>query len=261
MVALNESLSLRGKRALITGAASGIGLAIAGRFAEAGAGLELLDLDAEALTQAAASLEALGAKTHTHVLDLADKDAIDTFWAALKDAPDILVNNAGVYPFKPFTEVTPEAYEMLLAVNLHAVAFMCQHFLRRRARAGGVIINIGSIEALLPFKEDLAVYSLSKAGVIALTRALAREHAQHGFRINALVPGGIVTAGTKAAAKQVLRLNFGLLKTAYDFQQRLPAKRLGQPDEVAKMALVLASDLSSYVHGAVIPVDGGFLSS
>jgi len=148
-----------------------------------------------------------------------------------------------------------------MSVNLDAVAFMCQHMIRRRRDKGGVIVNIGSIEAILPFKEDLAVYSASKAGVIALTRALAREHAQHGFRINAIAPGGIVTEGTRAAAAQLLRFKFGLIKTSYDFLQRLPSKRTGQPDEIARMVLVLSSDLASYVHGAVIPVDGGFLSA
>ena len=113
----------------------------------------------------------------------------------------------------------------------------------------------------MPFKEDLAHYSVSKAGVIALTRALAKEYGRRGFRVNAIVPGGIITRGTMAVAKGVLRLQFGLLKTGAEFKQRLPIGRMGQPDEVARMVLVLASDLSSYVHGAVIPVDGGFLAA
>ena len=112
-----------------------------------------------------------------------------------------------------------------------------------------------------PFKEDLAIYSVSKAGVIALTRALAKEYARRGFRVNALLPGGILTKGTRAAAKGLLEFKVGLLKTGWDFRQRLPAARFGLPDEVARMALVLASDLASYVHGAAIPVDGGFLSA
>lgn len=124
-----------------------------------------------------------------------------------------------------------------------------------------MIINVGSIEAILPFKEDLAHYSVSKAGVIALTRALAKEHAKHGFRVNAIMPGGIITRGTKSAAKQFFKGEFKLLKTGIEFMQRLPIGRMGQPDEVARMALVLASDLASYVHGAAIPIDGGFLAA
>ncbi len=148
-----------------------------------------------------------------------------------------------------------------METNLYSVYWMCQRMIRKRLKLGGVIINVGSIEAVLAFKEDLAHYSVSKAGVMALTRALAKEHAKHGFRVNALLPGGIVTRGTKAAAKEILRSKFGLLKTGYEFSQRLPAGRAGQPDEVARMALVLASDLASYVHGATMPVDGGFLAA
>ncbi|TRO49128.1 SDR family oxidoreductase, partial [Candidatus Bathyarchaeota archaeon] len=118
-----------------------------------------------------------------------------------------------------------------------------------------------SIEALLPFMEDLVHYSVSKAGVIALTRSLAREYGRNGFRVNALVPGGINTPGTRSVAKEITRFNFGLLRSGVEFRQRLPLGRAGDPDEVARMALVLASDLSSYVNGALVPVDGGFLSA
>jgi 3-oxoacyl-[acyl-carrier protein] reductase len=114
---------------------------------------------------------------------------------------------------------------------------------------------------MIPFKEDLAHYSVSKAGVIALTRALAKEHGKNRFRINALVPGGILTPGTKAAAKKVLKFRLDLVKTGIEFKQRLPIGRWGRPDEVACMALVLARGVSSYVHGAAIPVDGGFLAA
>lgn len=131
----------------------------------------------------------------------------------------------------------------------------------RRLKLGGIIINIGSIEAIIPFAENLVPYNVSKAGVIAMTRALAREYGKNGFRINAIIPGGIVTPGTKAVAKEITQFNVGLIKTGVQFRMRLPLCRGGQPDEAACIALVLASDLSSYVHGALIPVDGGFLSA
>jgi 3-oxoacyl-[acyl-carrier protein] reductase len=121
------------------------------------------------------------------------------------------------------------------------------------------IVNIGSIEAILPFVEGMAPYSVSKAGVIALTRSLAREYGKYGFRINAIIPGGIITPGTKAVAREVTQLRLSLLRTGVLFSTRLPLKRGGLPDEVARIAVVLAGDLSSYVHGALIPVDGGFL--
>jgi NAD(P)-dependent dehydrogenase (short-subunit alcohol dehydrogenase family) len=123
------------------------------------------------------------------------------------------------------------------------------------------IVNIGSIKAILPFVEGMAPYSVSKAGVIALTRALAREYGKNDFRINAIIPGGIITPGTKAVAREVTQLQLSLLRTGVLFNTSLPLKRGGLPYEVARIAAVLASDLPSYVHGALIPVDGGFLSA
>ena len=259
--ALPDLISLKGKRALITGAAAGIGKAIAYRFAEAGADLELVDIDSERLAATKRELEGFGTEVNTHVTDISKKEERDGLWEQLGgNGPDILVNNAGIYPFKEFLDVDEAFYKRVIEVNLDSVYWMCQEMISRRLKLGGVIVNVGSIEALVAFKEDLAHYSVSKAGVIALTRALAKEHGKHGFRINAIVPGGIITRGTKRAAKGIFRFDFGLIKTGIEFKQRLPIGRLGQPDEVACMALVLASDVSSYVHGAAIPVDGGFLA-
>lgn len=260
--ALDTLISLKGRRALITGAAAGIGKAIAVRFAEAGAALELVDLDTAGLTTVQNDLAGCSGGVQTHEVNLARKEAVTALWTKLQASPpDILVNNAGIYPIKPFLDVDEAFLQRVMDTNLHSVYWMCQEMISRREKQGGIIINIGSIEAVQPFKDDMAHYSVSKAGVIALTRALAREHARHGFRVNAILPGGIVTPGTVSVAKQVFKLKLGLLKTGYDYQQRLPMGRFGQPDEVARIALVLASDLASYVHGSAIPVDGGFLAA
>ncbi|HET91557.1 MAG TPA: SDR family oxidoreductase [Chloroflexi bacterium] len=259
---LEQLVSLEEKRALVTGAAAGIGKAIAYRLAEAGAKLEIVDIDDKSLATTQNELAGFGKSVRFHVTDLSKKEEIDKLWQHLDgEEPDILVNNAGIYPFKSLLDVDESFYRRVMDTNLDAVYWMCQHMIRRRSKKGGVIINIGSIEAVMPFKEDLAHYSVSKAGVIALTRALAKEHGKHGFRVNAIVPGGIITGGTKAIARKFFQLQFGLLKTGIEFKQRLPIGRLGRPDEVACMVLVLASELSSYVHGAVIPVDGGFLAA
>lgn len=259
---LQQLISLRDKRALITGAAAGIGKAIARRFAEAGAGLDLVDINAKRLAMTQSDLAQFGTDVKTHLVDLSQKEAIDTLWATFKgDTPDILVNNAGVYTFKDFVDVDDAFYRHIMDTNLSSVYWMCQHMIRMRLKRGGIIINVGSIEAILPSKKESAHYSVSKAGVIALTRALAKEHARHGFRVNAILPGGIITEGTISAAKQILQFKFDLLLTGVDFARRLPVGRPGQPDEVARMALVLASDLASYVHGAAIPIDGGFLAA
>jgi 3-oxoacyl-[acyl-carrier protein] reductase len=129
-----------------------------------------------------------------------------------------------------------------------------------RMKRGGVIVNVGSIEAILPFQNDLTHYNISKAGVISLTRALAKEYGKN-FRINAIIPGGILTPGVKNIAKDLYKLKFGLVKSGLKFKSRLPLGRFGHPDEVALMVLVLACDFSSYVNGALVPVDGGFLSA
>lgn len=259
---LEQLLSLRGKQALITGAAAGIGKAIARRYAEAGAALHLVDVNATKLADVAAELSSYSSNIQTHVLDLSDKPSITQLWVCFGgNEPEILVNNAGIYPEKPVLEVNEAFYREVMDVNLDSVFWMCQEMITRRLKRGGIIINIGTIESILPFKDGLAHYAMSKAGVIALTRALAKEYARHGFRVNALLPGGIVTEGTRAVARQLLQLKLGLLKVGYDFQQRLPVGRAGQPDEVARMALVLATDLASYMHGSIIPVDGGFLSA
>ncbi len=259
---LMELISLKGKIALITGAASGIGKAIAHRFGEAGAILELVDVNENQLTVLSDELTLQGTRTNHHVVDLAHKTSIDHLWIKCLDAaPDVLVNNAGVYPFKKFLEIDEAFLEYVMNVNFTSVFWMCQHMIRRRRNQGGVIINIGSIEAILPFKKELTHYNSSKGGVIALTRALAKDYGKLGFKINAIIPGGIITEGTKNVAKNILKLNFSLVKSGINFKNRLPIGRFGSPDEIALMALVLATDISSYVHGSLIPVDGGFLSA
>jgi NAD(P)-dependent dehydrogenase (short-subunit alcohol dehydrogenase family) len=259
---LSELISLKGKKALITGSALGIGKAMAYRFAEAGADLELVDINERGLRTVANELSGFKVKINIHKVDISRREEIAALWERIKGKePDILVNNAGIYPFKEFLEVDDAFFSKVMDINLKSTLLMCQHMIKRRLKKGGVIINIGSIEAIIPFVEGMAPYSISKAGVIALTRSLAKEYGKNGFRINAIIPGGIVTPGTKAVAKEVTQFRLSLLRTGVLFSTRLPLKRSGQPDEVARIAVVLASDLSSYVHGALIPVDGGFLSA
>lgn len=259
---LAELVSLQGKRALITGSAGGIGRAMAVRFAEAGADLELVDVNAKGLSAVKKELALSRGEVNTHKVDISSREAIDALWQELKGhEPDILVNNAGIYPFKNFLEMDEAFLKRVMDINLQSALLMCQHMIKRRLRKGGVIINIGSIEAIMPFAEGLVAYDISKTGVIGLTRGLAKEYGRRGFRINVILPGGIVTPGTKAVAKEISQFKLSLLKTGIDFKARLPMNRGGQPDEVARAALFLASDLSSYVHGALIAVDGGFLSA
>ena len=259
---LPELISLKGKRALITGSAVGIGRAMAHRFAEAGANLELIDINSKGLGTVKKELAQFKREVNVRKVDISSREAIDSLWEELSGKePDILVNNAGIYPFKNFLEMDEDFLKKVMDINLQSALLMCQHMIKSRLKKGGVIINIGSIEAIMPFAEGLVAYDISKTGVIGLTRGLAKEYGRHGFRINVIIPGGIYTPGTKAVAREISQFKFSLLKTGYDFRARLPMNRGGQPDEVARVALFLASELSSYVHGALIAVDGGFLSA
>jgi NAD(P)-dependent dehydrogenase (short-subunit alcohol dehydrogenase family) len=262
MKPLSELISLKGKRAIITGAAAGIGRAIAYRFAEAGADLELVDINSQGLGAVKKELAAFNREIQVHRADMSSPKDIDALWAGLcGNEPDILVNNAGIYPFKNFLETDEPFLQKVLDLNLQSAVRMCRHMIKSRLKKGGVIINISSIEAIMPFAEGLVAYDISKTGVIGLTRGLAKEYGKHGFRINVILPGGIRTPGTMAVAKEISQFKFSLLKTGYDFKARLPMNRGGQPDEVARVALFLASDLASYVHGALVAADGGFLSA
>lgn len=259
---ISELISLKGKCTLITGSAAGIGRAMACRFAEAGSNLELVDVNLEGLEKLKEDLSKYGVEASIHKVDLSRKEQIDSFWLSIRGKePDILVNNAGIYPFKDFMEVDEAFLRKVTDINYTSVFWMCQHMVKARHNVGGVIINVGSIEALIPFKDDVIHYTSSKASVIALTRALAKEYGKKKFRANVLIPGGIATEGTKSAAKEVLKFNVGLIQDGIKFSSRLPIGRFGRPDEVALMALVMASDLASYVNGALIAVDGGFLSA
>jgi NAD(P)-dependent dehydrogenase (short-subunit alcohol dehydrogenase family) len=259
---LNELISLEGKKALITGSGAGIGKAMAYRFAEAKADLELVDINEKNLNSTKRDLATFKVEINLHKVDLSRKEEIDDLWEKLAgNEPDILVNNAGIYPTKSFLEVDESFLKNVMDINLNSVFWMCQHMIKSRLKKGGVIINMGSIEAIMPLKEELSHYDISKAGVMVLTRALASEFGKHGFRINVLVPGGIWTTGTKSLAKDALQLKLKVVKSGIEYSMRNPLGRMGQADEIARMALVLASDLSSYVHGTLIAVDGGFLSA
>ena len=263
LLELSKLISLEGKKTLISGAGSGIGRAIAKRFAEAGSDLILLDIDERGLCQTRDTIQKFTSRVSICKLDLSKKAQIDSLWEDFNDEiPDILINNAGIYPFKNYLELDEDELKKTMDVNLNSIFWMCQNFIKKRIKKGGIIVNLSSIEAILPFKGDLAHYSVSKAGVLALTRSLARDYGRNNFRINTILPGAIKTPGTDNLVKLAIsRMKVKLIKTGYDFQNRLALGRWGNPDEVAKVALFLCSDLASYVQGAMLPVDGGFLSS
>jgi NAD(P)-dependent dehydrogenase (short-subunit alcohol dehydrogenase family) len=257
-----ELISLKKKRSVITGAASGIGRAIAHRFAEAGSDLELVDLDEEGLKTLKEELSGYNVEANIHKVDLYNKPEIDALWEGLnaKD-PEILVNNAGMFPFKDFLAIEEGFLKKIFGVNLNAYLWMCQHLIKRREAKGGVIINIASVGAILTTTPLplLVHYDASKAAVISMTRDLAAAYGKKGIKINTIAPGGIGTAGGAKYAEELAKTGVDSMEVFAPFMARIPVERLGEPDEIARMVLVMASNLSSFMQGAVVPVDGGFL--
>ncbi len=252
---LAQLLSLQGKTALVTGSAGGIGLGIAARLAEAGANVMLADLNAGKAEGEAAALAARGYAARSVGADVSSEESVRAMIAAAVQAfgrLDVLVNNAGIYPAVPIREMSAEQFDRVLAVNLKSV-FLCTKYAGEQMIAqgsGGKIINISSIDALHPSSVGLAHYDASKHGVWGFTKSSALEYAPHKISVNAIAPGGISTPGTATMQRPDI---------LEPFLAKIPMKRMGEPDEIGRAALFLASDLSSYMTGSQIVVDGGFL--
>ncbi len=257
---LAELISLAGRRALVTGGAQGIGRAISHRLAEAGASVLIADIDAEAAQKASEELQAAGLRVDFVRADIADEESVKGMASVAVErigGLDILVNNAGIFPRLPLVDTRTEDFARVMAVNLTG-AFLCSREASRRMieqGTGGCIINIASIDSLHPSSAELTAYDASKGGVLMLTKGMARELGQHGIRVNAIAPGGILTGGTIAQMGGQGRAS---LK---GFMSRMALGRMGEPDDVARVALFLASDLASYMTGSLIVVDGGYLIS
>ncbi|HEX6115706.1 MAG TPA: SDR family oxidoreductase [Solirubrobacterales bacterium] len=240
-------MRLEGRSAVVTGGASGIGAAISRRLAAEGAAVTIADLNEEGAREVAGEIDADAVE-----LDVADHDAVTKVVGGL-DRVDILVNNAGTDDFAFFTEITPERWKRLVAINLEGVFSCTQAVLPAMQQAGyGRIVSIAS-EAGRVGSKGSAVYSAAKGGVIAFTKAIARENGRYGVTANAIAPGPIETPLLMGA------LEFGAIgeKIVETMRSATQLRRLGRPEEVAAAVAFLASDDASYVTGETLGVSGG----
>jgi 2-deoxy-D-gluconate 3-dehydrogenase len=252
---LPELIDLTGRTAIVTGGAMGIGLGIARRLHEAGASVVVADLDALAGKDAAEALQARRAHSALAVrCDVSDAESVERMVDAAVEAfggVDILVNNAGIFPMLPLSGLDLETFHRVIDVNLTGL-FLCTKAVSARMIAqgkGGRIINITSIDALHPSMVGLSHYDASKHGAWGFTKNVALELAPHGISVNAIAPGGIKTPGVGDIDAAALA----------GFEAMIPMRRMGDPDDIGRVALFLASELSSYMTGAQIVVDGGRL--
>lgn len=252
---LNSIFGLDGKVIVVTGAAGGIGSAISRALASAGAQITLCGRHLEKCQALADQItERIGGTASAHTLDVADPDSIQHCVdeiIARYGRIDVLFNVAGINKREGLLDVTPETYDRIMDINLKGVFFMSQAVAREMyRRKSGNIINIGSHNDT-GMLGGCSVYGASKSGVIALTRSMAVEFAQYGIRCNAISPGHILTELTQVTWDHPTRGDY--------LRERIAMGRPGEPDELAGMAVMLASDASSYMTGQAFHVDGGCL--
>jgi len=248
-------IDLTGRTAIVTGAAMGIGLGIARRLHEAGASVVIADLDRIAGEQAAAALRSTRADSAIAVeTDVSDPVSVDAMVRAAIEGfggIDILINNAGIFPMVPVAQLDLSTFRRVIDVNLIGL-FLCNKAVAAcmvDQGRGGRIVNVTSIDALHPSMVGLAHYDASKHGAWGFTKSFALELAPHGIWVNAIAPGGMATPGTGVSDQAQLDA----------FAALIPMHRMGIPDDIGRAALFLASDLSSYITGTQLVVDGGRL--
>lgn len=263
---LQELFHLEGEAAIVTGGAQGIGRAIGVRLAEAGASVMIADVDAAAAEEAAVAIRSAGGVAQSCRADARSGTDAEAVVRATQEAfggLTLLVNNAGVFPLVPVLDTSEEVWDRVLDTNLKGAFLYAQAAARLMAvtGAGGRIVNIASIDALHP-NGMAAHYNASKGGLLMLTKALALELAGFGIRVNAVSPGGIVTPGSASARRGLCdKLGLEEEQIVQGWVRRVPLGRMGEPDDVARVVLFLASRAADYVTGENLLVDGGYLLS
>ncbi|MDD2536594.1 MAG: 3-oxoacyl-ACP reductase FabG [Macromonas bipunctata] len=241
---------LEGKVSLITGAAQGIGEATALKFAREGAIVVVCDVQQAGIDQVVAQCEAAGAQAVGYVMDVTDREQVESVVAQVKERfgrIDALINNAGITQDARLQKMTLAQFDRVIDVNLRGV-FHCAQTVAdvMVAQGSGSIVNASSVVGIYG-NFGQTNYAATKFGVIGFTKTWSRELGAKGVRVNAVAPGFITTPMVKAMPENVLQ----------SMEAKVPLKRLGEPEEIANVYAFLASDEASYINGAVISVDGG----
>jgi len=250
---MENLLNLKGKVAIVTGASSGIGRATAIFLAKAGADVVLAARKIEKLQEVASEIEKIGQKALAIQVNVLQKPDIQKMVAQTKEKlgkVDILVNNAGVLEYKNFLEIDDEHWNKILNVNLRGYLWCAQEAAKEMSKnKSGKIINIASIAGLGAFPQ-ITAYNVSKAAIIMLTKSMATELGSLKINVNAVAPGIIETEMTQGMLKDE--------KTIQGFLSKVPLARTGKAEDIASVVAFLASDLSSYITGGTVVVDGGW---
>ncbi|MBA3295471.1 MAG: SDR family oxidoreductase [Acidobacteria bacterium] len=259
-------VDLGGKVALVTGSAQGFGFACARRLAEAGAAVVLADRRPDQLDRARARLADAGGTVAAFTGDVcveADVERLVQTAVGTFGSLDVLVNNAGVFSNFLLEHLTPEEFHRIIGVNVGG-AFLCIRAAAaqmRKQERGGSIVNISSIDAIHPSGSGLSHYGTSKHAIWGLTKTMALELGPDRIRVNAIAPGPSLTEGAVEFVETGAPEGIDVDAQWAAYAARIPLRRLAHPDDVARTALFLASDLGSYVNGAQIVVDGGLLAA
>jgi 2-keto-3-deoxy-L-fuconate dehydrogenase len=242
-----ESRRLAGKTAVVSAGASGIGRASAEAFARAGARVLAVDIDAKAVASVPGC--------EGFVVDVRDAQAIAAF-AARAGKVDVLFNCAGMVPKGTVLDIEPAAWNAAFDLNVNSMYHMIRAFLPGMVEArSGSIINMSSVASSITGVADRCAYGATKAAVIGLTKSVAKDFVKHGVRCNAICPGTVDTPSLQSR----LHAYGDYEKTRKEFEARQPMGRLGKPDEIAALALHLASDESGFTTGQIHVIDGGWM--